>query len=84
LYDLQGPAAFANYDLSASIGPISDADPIGVNNFVNQGTTIGNVTFTSFQDATFTADVIPEPASMAMVALFTGGLYFTRRFFLAV
>jgi hypothetical protein len=74
-------AAFGIYDLATSYGPVFDATPFGVINFVDQATTIGDVTFTAYQDVTFTATVIPEPASAGLIALVSSGIYFTRRFF---
>ena len=79
-------AAFSSYDLSTSYGPIFDATPFPVEpnaNFVDQATTIGDVTFNTFENVTFIATVIPEPASAGLLALISGGIYFARRFFIA-
>jgi hypothetical protein len=83
LLGMQGPVAFASYDLSTTYGPVFWATPAPVANFVNQATTIGAVTFTDYSDVTFTATVIPEPASAGLMVLLSGGIYFARRFFIA-
>ena len=65
-----GNLAFATYDLTTSIGPISSLPGLFVHDYA---TTLGNFTMTSVTgNATFTATVspaaVPEPASIMLLA----------------
>ena len=67
-------AAFASYDLTTSIGPLSGSPAFNPNTFFP--TTLGNFNVNSVSgDSTFTAstgDVVPEPATLTL--LLTGAL----------
>ncbi len=60
--------AFATYDLSSSIGPISGVSM----GFSAEATTLGALTLTTVTPGTFTAELgssVPEPITAGMVAL---------------
>lgn len=59
------------YNLKSSFGPIFDEDP-SFSQFHNVALDIGNITFSSMSDATFTATVVPLPGA---VWLFASGLF---------
>ena len=63
ILDIFSPS-FDGWDLTGPIGPVFEANPYR-GPTENLGTTLGNVTYTSFRDATFTAT--PEPTSAAAV-----------------
>lgn len=75
LLDIEN-AAFANYDLRSTFGPVFDPAPFAVSQFWGEPSTLGNVAFTSARDVTFTATVVPEPSSLALVGI---GLFATLR-----
>jgi hypothetical protein len=59
-------AAFAGYDLTTSIGPVSGVPTI--NNGVTAPTAAGLFTFTSMSAVSFQAVVVPEPATLTLLA----------------
>jgi hypothetical protein len=66
-------SAFASYDLGSSNGPI--VTPVRLLSFASVPTTLGPITFSALSGPLmFSADVIPEPASMALVAVALLGL----------
>lgn len=65
LLDLFEPA-FATYDLSSSFGPIFEASPVAVEQFTNQPTTLGAITFFSAHSVTFVATVVPEASTATL------------------
>jgi hypothetical protein len=70
-------SAFATYDLSTSIGPVS-GPPNGANNGSSFNTSLGELQFTSFgSTSTFTATLAsaaPEPASLTLLGIGAAGL----------
>jgi hypothetical protein len=65
-------ASFATYALTTSIGPLPGSSTINVGS--SYGTTGGAFTLTSAEDATFTAAVVPEPSTWAMMLIGFAGL----------
>jgi hypothetical protein len=71
--------AFATYDLRSSFGPVFEPFPQAVEQFTNEPTTIGNVTFASARDVTFRAIVVPEPSSLLLLGVgFSIALWYRR------
>ncbi len=68
--------AFVDYDLSAPFGPVTQFNTLIPNQFNNVGTSQGLLTVTAIGAFTFTATVIPAPATVAPLAL---GLLAARR-----
>lgn len=68
--------AFVDYDLSAPFGPVTQFNTLIPNQFNTVGTSQGLLTVTAIGAFTFTATVIPAPATLAPLAL---GLLATRR-----
>lgn len=68
LLDING-APFATYNLASSLGPIFDATPFAFEQLSNEPSSLGPITFTQASNVTFTASVIPEPASLALLLL---------------
>lgn len=80
-------SSLATYDLSTSFGPATDPAPSPVDQFSNIATSLGALTFTSYQDATFTAALggqqiptlsLPGLAALAMLLLVAGVLVLRR------
>jgi len=66
-------AAFSAYDLTTSIGPVTGTGVI--NSTDTFSTNEGSFSFTSVTgNATFTATVVPEPATVALFGLGLAGL----------
>lgn len=74
LIDLPVPLPFATYDLQTSIGPIFVASPTAVQQFRDVATSSGSLSFTGISNVTFRANVVPEPASLAMLGMGMLGL----------
>ncbi len=68
--------AFVDYDLSAPFGPVTQFNTLIPNQFNTVGTSQGLLTVTAIGAFTFTATIIPAPATVAPLAL---GLLATRR-----
>lgn len=68
------------YDLTTNIGPITGTVG-GINQFFEVATTGGTLTLdhNSIQQGTFTAQLVPEPASMAVLGLGIAALIRRRR-----
>ena len=58
-------AGFATWDMTTDVGPVFNANPYPLNQAQNLPTTLGELDFTAYSNATFTADVVPEPAAAA-------------------
>jgi hypothetical protein len=69
-----GDPAFASYDLSSPIGPVTGI-PI-FNPGLGFSTTSGNFLFTSVSSVTFQAEVVPEPSVVALLGVGFVGLAF--------
>jgi len=78
LMDFEDPA-FASYDLTTSLGPLlpgiggTPGTPIDLD-FSNVPTSLGDVTFTSAEDVTFTATAqatgaVPEPSALVLLGI---------------
>jgi len=61
LYNIGPDASLATYDLVTDFGPIFDATPSAVNQFLNVSTSMGLLSFTSAQDGSFQAFVTGGP-----------------------
>jgi hypothetical protein len=72
-------AAFATYDLTTAIGPITDSSFIRPDLFFNTGLGLFNIA--SVGDSTFTATIVPEPAGLLLLgsSLFGIGGFARRR-----
>jgi hypothetical protein len=77
LLDMAEPP-FANYELRTSFGPIFEPTPHAVSLFVNQPSTLGNITLSSARDVTFVARVVPEPHSLPLVLIVAAALTASR------
>ena len=73
LLDLQASPPFDTYNLQSSIGPVTVANPAYLSFFFVQ-TTLGTLTIFSASDVSFTASVVPEPASVVMLGMGMLGL----------
>ena len=64
------PAVFTTYDLTTALGPVTG--PAIFDEHASAGpvifpTTAGNLSLTSASDVTYTARLVPEPASLALI-----------------
>lgn len=67
------------YALDTSIGPLVEDDPLNVVQFAGVSTTAGSLSFFAIDSVSFTATVIPEPSSLALVGLGLAGLALSSR-----
>ncbi|MEL6741017.1 MAG: hypothetical protein AAFP26_10220 [Planctomycetota bacterium] len=74
LFVLDDPG-FADYNLSAPFGPVTDGTPLATDQFLDIATSGGAVSMQSIVDVTFTAT--PTPGAVATLAL--AGVLATRR-----
>jgi len=88
LCDLESPV-LAGYDLTTAIGPAFSSTLVPVSQFQNIGTSLGDVSFSSYHDGTFTATLgngtaVPTasaPALMILAVLLAAcGVVALRRF----
>lgn len=68
-------AGFADYDLSAPFGPLTDGTPLATEQFVNIGTDAGVLSMQSLVSVTFEATPTPGVAGVLAVA----GVFASRR-----
>jgi hypothetical protein len=78
ILDIDNPA-FDTWDMTTSIGPASNANLYPLFQAVDLPTTLGELDFSAYSNGTFTAAVMPEPASPVKVVLFAFALRRRRR-----
>jgi len=71
LLDVHSNPALTTYDLTTSIGPLSDTSGQLQNDWAEVSTSLGSITLSSLAtNATFAADAVPEPSTYLL--LFSG------------
>ena len=81
LLDMDHPTGFQGITLGTDWGPVFDASPFAFNQFVNEPSSLGNVTLSSASDVTFTAGAgaVPEPSTALLGLGGALGMLLVRR-----
>jgi hypothetical protein len=81
LLDIQD-GALSGYNLATDIGVIYEPEPLAYTQFNNVSTTLGPMSLNDVSWVNFSATVVPEPSSIAMIGLVSGFGFFVRRRFM--